>query len=259
MADLASFWIGDRLGPIEVASLQSFLRFGDHMTLYCVGNVAGVPKGVECRPASEIMPCDNILRHRKTGSPALHSDLFRYQLLARTDKIWVDLDVIALKPFDFPTPWVFGYESPLEINGAVLRLPRESAALQALLALTPETRGLPEYLSGFRRWKYWLKGMGRGLPIDRWPWGALGPRALTYYLRKTGEIAHALPVSAFYSVPLTETRRFLDPGGLTPDELPSDAWAVHLWAKELRGALATHHGGQVPRGSFLDRLLAGAS
>lgn len=252
MADLASFWVGDRLGPIEIASLRSFLRHGDRMTVYSPTPLEQLPDGVLWRDAGEIMSCDRIIRHRKTGSPALHSDLFRYQLMAKTGQIWVDLDVIALRPFDFGSDWVFGYETPDLVAMGILRLPRTSRTLQGLLSLKPDTVGFPPYLSGLRLAKYWLRTAGRGLPLERWPWGGTGPRALTHYLRQSGEIAHALPVSAFYSVPLNQVGRFLEPGALTLADLPPDAWAVHLWGKDLRQAIARQHAGRVPAGCFLD-------
>lgn len=258
MAELASFWVGDTLGPIEIASLRSFLRQGDRITVYSPGPLLGLPDGVLWRNASEVMPADRIIRHRKTGSPALHSDLFRYQLMAKTDQIWVDLDVIALRPFQFESDWVFGFETADEVNGAVLRLPMRSVALQQLLCLTPDRRGIPDYLTGLRRVKYWLRGMGRGLPLEDWPWGSIGPRALTYYLRQAGELNHALPISAFYAVPLSDAARFLEPGGLSRADFGDEVFAVHLWGKQLRQAMIRDHGGQVPEGSFLDLALRGA-
>lgn len=252
MADLASFWVGERLGPIELASLRSFVRHGDRITVYSPTPLDSLPDGVSWRNAAEIMPCDRIIRHRKTQSPALHSDLFRYQLMAKTEKIWVDLDVIALRPFDFDSAWVFGYESVDLVAMGVLRLPKSSRTLQGLLTLKPDMVGFPPYLSGFRLAKYWLRTAGRGLPLERWPWGGTGPRVLTHYLEQSGEIRYALPVSAFYSVPLHEAERFLEPGALTKADLPAEAWAVHLWGKDLRQAIAGRYAGQIPAGSFLD-------
>lgn len=252
MAELASFWVGDQLGPVEIASLRSFLRQGDRITVYSPAPLDQLPDGVLWRDAGEIMPCDRILRHHRTQSPALHSDLFRYQLMAKTDKIWVDLDVIALRPFDFGSDWVFGYESPDLVAMGVLRLPREARTLQGLLSITPDMVDFPPYLSGLRYAKYWLRTFGRGLPLEKWPWGATGPRALTHYLKQSGEIVHALPVSAFYAIPLNEVGRFLEPGAVRLGDLPPDTWAVHLWGKELRQAIAKQYRGHIPEGSFLD-------
>lgn len=263
MADLASFWVGSDLGAIELASIRSFLRHGDSFTVYAPHPISNLPDGAIWRDANEIMPSTTILRHRKTQSAALHADLFRYALLTKTDSIWVDLDVIALRSFDGAGDWLFGFEAPGAVNNAVLRLPRHSTTLHAMTALTPQSRGVPAYLSGGRRFRYHAKNVvhslwGDGLTIDRWPWGATGPRLLTYHLRQSGEMCHARPVSAFYSVPLGEASRFVDPAALTASDLPGDAWAVHLWASNLRKYLNHAHGGQIPTGSFLDAAVQGA-
>lgn len=150
IATVASLWIGERLGMIEKASIRSFLKVGDHFILYAYNPIANVPDGVEVRDAQEVYPCRSIIRHKKSGSPALHSDLFRYALQAKTDYIWVDLDIIALRSFDFPRPWVFGLETETEANNAVLKLPKDSQTLQELLKINERTIGLPPMMKGFQ-------------------------------------------------------------------------------------------------------------
>ncbi len=256
MADLASFWAGDRLGPIEIASARSFLRHGDRLTVYSPQPIANLPAGVEAGDARSILPSERVLLYRSSASPSLHSNLFRYALMERTDAIWVDLDVIALRPFDFPTEWVFGRESATHVNGAILRLPRTSATLRALRQFDQDTVGFPPHLRGLDRLKFWLRTAGRGAPIDRWGWGSTGPKGLTHFLRETGEIVHALPVSAFYAVRFEDTKRFLEPDGLRRRDLPPDAWAVHLWANALRSLIRNRWGGQIPPESFLGQVIA---
>ena len=255
MATVASLWIGNTLGPIEMASIRSFLGQGDDFILYTYGPVQNIPEGTQTRDAREIFPTETIIRHKKTGSPAIHADLFRYKLLAQTSYIWVDLDVIALKPFKFDSDWIFGLETEQEANNAVLKLPRNSQTLNDLLSLTTISRGTPPMLKGFRRFKYWAKSWGMGLTIDRWPWGATGPRALTYYLEKNGEIDKALPVNAFYSISLVDVKDFTIPGKITRDNLPADAWAVHLWGKEMREHIKNECNNVVPEGCFLHACL----
>lgn len=80
-----------------------------------------------------------------------------------------------------------------------------------------------------------------------------GPRALTYFARQTGEIQHALPSNAFYSVPQSSVLRFLEPGALKPDDF-AGSFGVHLWAKDLRQALKENFGGEIPRRSFLELI-----
>lgn len=262
MANLASFWFGGDLGPIELASISSFHRHGDQITVYSPHAITNLPKNAIWRDANEILPSQTILRHRKTNSPALHSDLFRYALLAKTDQIWVDLDIISLRSFETQDPWVLGFENDTEVNGAVLHMPRNSQTLAALMEVTPATNGVPPFLQGRRRARYALYHQfhslfGDGLTIDRWPWGGVGPRLLTHLLNETGEIEHVKPVERFYAIPFAEAGRFLEPNGLSRADLPSDAWAVHLWNNRLKRILAKDHGGQVPEGSFLKAALEG--
>lgn len=257
MRHVASLWIGARLGEIERAAIASFLLLGHAFTLYGYGAIGNLPAGVTLADASEILPGDSILRDRRSGSPAMHADLFRYAMVRATDALWVDLDMIALRPFDFDTPWVLGREDDGQLNNAVLGLPRESRLLASLCAITPATRGVPPHLRGLRRQKYRLRSALRGgLPITEWPWGSTGPRALTHFATLTGDVGRAMPPQAFYPVPIHAVRRFLTPGALRPEDLPADSFGVHLWGRELRAELAGSFGGRVPRGSFLDLIRA---
>lgn len=258
MIPIGSLWIGQRLGDLELASIRSFQRMGHPFTLYSYDPIENLPDGIELAPAADILPVRQILRHSRDQSPAPHSDLFRYAMISLTGKTWVDMDMIAVRPFAFDTPWVFGFEDAQQVNNAVLCLPKYSMTLRELCTLCTDTRGVPPHIAGARRLKYRLRGIFTGgVPISRWPWGATGPRALTHFLRQTGEINHALPQSAFYAIPQSDVRRFVTPDALTRADLPPDAWAVHLWARDLRQVLRRDYGGQVPEGSFLARALAG--
>lgn len=247
---VASLWIGDELGPLETASIRSFLDTGHRYILYSYGKVRNVPPGVQRRDAKEVFPTTSIITVRKNGHSSLHADLFRYRMMEKTGLLWVDLDVIALREFRFSLPMVFGYESDLIVNNAVLYLPPTSKTLQSLLRYHIDFVGLPAHLKGFRRLRYWIKSWGRGLPIDRWPWGSLGPQGLTHYLGLHGELRHALPISAFYSVPLQEVWKFAEPGALAISDLPKDAYAVHLWGSALKRYIELKYQGRIPNGSF---------
>lgn len=255
--ELACLWIGDSLGDIEIASAKSFLNQGDSLTLYSYSPVSNVPEGVRQEDANLILRSESIIRHKKTGSPALHSDLFRFALIQKTGAIWVDLDILALRPFNFPTQWVFGYESSDIVNGAVLHFPSNSETLKELLKYDAGYRGVPFHaMKRSRRLRYQLRSILKGgLTVDLWPWGSLGPLAITHFLNRTGEIKHAYPVDAFYSIPLAEVERFVKPGALSDQDIPEGAWAIHLWGKELRQLINDKYRGEVPEDSFLAKYL----
>lgn len=261
MRELASLWIGKRLGELEIISIQSFLRQGHKLTVYSYEPVENLPEGVVGGDADQIMPRGNIVRYYKNNSPALHSDLFRYQMIRQTGALWVDLDIVAFRAFEFESEWVFGYEGPDEINGAVLGLPRDSGMLKLLSAYNADSRGVPPHLTGLGRAKYRLRNLIRfkqgGLHVSRWPWGSLGPRMLTYFGRITGEIDHALPKSAFYHIPMAETDAYLRPGALTMRDFPTEAYGTHFWGRAVRELLQNKYGGRIADGSFLDLAARG--
>ena len=43
----------------------------------------------------------------------------------------MDLDLIALQPIDLSSPYLLGWESVKEVNGAILRLPRARSSVRS--------------------------------------------------------------------------------------------------------------------------------
>jgi hypothetical protein len=258
MRTLATLWVG-RLGPIEMASLHSFALQGQTPLVYSYTPVENLPAGVENRDAAEVYPSDVVAHYRREGSPSLHSNFFRYALMRKTDHVWTDLDVIALRPFDLALDRIYAWENRNRVNCAVLRLPRDSPTLAALSELGPETRGVAPHIQGFRRAKYWVRTLGRGVPVDRWPWSSTGPLALTTYLRRFGEIDSALPAATFYPISSSKSARFLLPGGVTEATFPPETQGVHLSGSVCWRLARERHGGRIPEGSFLASRIARAA
>lgn len=256
MQELASLWIGGALGAMERASLVSMVRLGHPVSLYAYAPIADLPPGVTLRDAATILPGQRILvyRDKHKPSPALHANLFRYALLQKTAATWVDLDIVALRPFP-ETPYVMGLETDMSVNNAVLRLPQGSPTLAALRRFTPQTRGVAPHITGARRVKYWLRTFGRGYPIDGWAWGSTGPKALTLYLDQFGERHHALPPAAFYPIRVQDHAQFLEPGRWRLRDFGDATLALHLWGSRIRRTITDDHGGQVPPGSLYAEIL----
>lgn len=257
MRELATLWVGD-LGPIEYASIASFLRHGHRLTVYSYDRLAGLPDGVEGRDANEILPARQIACYSREGSPSLHSNFFRYALMARTESTWVDLDIIALRPFDFEGARIYAHENPERVNCAVLRMPASSPVLAELLHFKPGMRGIAPHITGLRRLKYQIKTLGRGVPIEDWPWGSTGPRALSAYLRRHDEMKYALPMETFYPIAPQDCGRFIAPGSLRDSDFGPATYGVHLSASNVQKLLARDYGGAIPEGSFLGHHVARA-
>lgn len=107
---IQSLWIKGELSVMEQLCLKSFLANGHAFHLYTYGDVRGVPEGVVLKNAEEILPADRIFVYSKEKSYAGFSNLFRYKLLLDRGNIWVDTDVVCLKPFQFSSDFILGRE-----------------------------------------------------------------------------------------------------------------------------------------------------
>jgi hypothetical protein len=257
MNTLATLWVGT-LGPIELASLASFQRQGQSIIIYSYGPLKA-PTGIEVRDANEVLPTERIAYYAKENNPSLHSNMFRYHLQAATDFTWVDLDIIAHRPFHFETDRVYGWQRYGDlVNCAVLRLPSDCPELTELLKFKPGMRGIPPHITGLRRRKYQIKTLGRGLPIEKWIWGATGPKALTIALQKNDGLDAALPVEAFYPVPVAQTVRFITPGAFSEADIDVGTYGVHLSKSVVERTLRADFQGRLPKGCYLDQQIRNA-
>jgi hypothetical protein len=254
---IAALWIGGDLSFLEQLCLKSFVDAGHHVTLYSYEPIGNAPQGVEQAAASDVLSRDDFLRHGRTNSPALHSDLFRYHLLARHDRtIWADTDAYCLRRFETPTGHFFGWESERLINGGVLGLPRDSAALAALMEFTSDEYALPLWYSpAYTAELQEARAAGRPVHAGEMPWGVWGPHALTHFLQETGEDRHALPPVALYPVPYKDRRLLTRPGADLSSLITAETFSVHFYGRRLRARILEKFGG-VPRPrSLIGQLL----
>lgn len=259
-SDCVSLWIGASLGPVERACLRSVIDQGHDVALYCYGQVRGIPRGVEIRDAAAIIPRQSIIRHR-SGSFALFSDWFRYELQKRALGTWIDTDVYLLAPLDMNRPYlfgrqvvdkpsVFGLRQRESINGGVLRLPPNSPMLAPLLQQFESGR-TPDWVP----WAIYLKARlkerlgGKG-DLSSLPWGTAGPFALTAVARRFGLSDKALPSDVFNPVPWYQAEWIRDPGVDLESMITERTIGVHLWNDLIKGFKDV----PAPKGSFLQRL-----
>jgi hypothetical protein len=244
-----TLWIGPSLGPVERACLKSVMNQGHPLALYCYKEPAGVPEGVEVRDASTIIPEHRIIRH-ETGSLALFSNWFRYELQRRAAGTWLDCDIYLLAPLDGDSPCLFGEEAPGLINTGVLRLPPDCPMLPPLLALFEE-RSVPPWLPLRSRMaahlRLWLHGRSG---LASMPWGSAGPKALSFLARQHDLARFALPPDILSPVHWQDAHWITDPDRKLEDAITPRTVAVHLWNERIK-----HVKDHPARpGSFLARL-----
>lgn len=245
---VAALWIGGPLSFLEQLCLISFVHAGQHITLYTYEDVPNVPPGVEVADANTILPMTGYLTHSRTGSPALHSDVFRYHLLAKCDRtIWADTDAYCCKPFTTPNGHFYGWESKKHVNGGVLGFPKDSETLRLLLEHTSDEATIPTwYGEEYTRELEAKKAAGTPVLAPDQPWGVWGPHAITHYLHVTGEVKYALPRGALYPVPYKDRRLILRPGWDGSEMITDETFSIHFYGRRMRRRIVSHEGG-IPR------------
>ncbi|WP_102226223.1 glycosyltransferase family 32 protein [Acidimangrovimonas sediminis] len=254
---IAALWIGGDLSFLEQLCLKSFLDAGHHVKLYSYQPIGNAPAGCEMADANEVLPQDNFLRHARTNSPALHSDLFRYHLLAGNDRtIWADTDAYCVKPFTTETGHFYGWESRKHVNGGVLGFPRDSEALGRLIEFTTDEFAIPPWFSAAERAELEeKKAAGTPVHAGEMPWGVWGPHAITHFIHATGEDRYALPQVALYPIHYRDRRVMLRPGFDTSPYITDETFSIHFYGRRMRARINEVHDG-VPRPrSLIGRLL----
>lgn len=252
---IAGFWYGSDLSWLETLCITSYLDRGHRFVLYTHENLQGIPAGTDVRSAADILwpppfdVCDND-RHRV----AVFSDIFRLQMIRKTGLIWVDLDAYCLQPFDFDNKRVFARDETGGVPNGVLGLPPDSATLAALLDFlqspnpTQPWRGPRLHRQNARR-----VVNGEGWGIEALGWGCSGPKALTHFLRETGEDRHALAPETFYPLAISDLWKLHAPHVPTETIEGPGVHSVHIYGHQKKYIASALHG--LPRvGSYLDRL-----
>lgn len=258
---IGTLWVGSAVSWLEQLCLKSFLDHGHPVTVFSYEKIDGLPDGVETADAGNILPADRILRHARTGSPAYHADIFRLQMLKQTDLIWADTDAYCCKPWNIdPGAPFYGWISDKvpQVNNGVLRLPKDSKTLAAMIEFAGDEFPIPPWFSDEDQAELKRrKTAGKGVHVSLLPWGVLGPDALTWFLKETGEIEAARPGHVIYPVPFKTAGMTLNPNRInqTRSLIKEDTLSIHFWGRRFRN-IAAKHGGIPPAGCYVEELLA---
>lgn len=232
---LHSLWIGGSLGWLEQLCLTSWMAEGHDAVLWTYETVTGVPLGVELRDAREVVPQAMVTRHRKTGSPALFANYFRYKLLSLFPVTWLDTDAYLIRPLPRDRAYLMGRQSPTEVNNGVLRLPADSPVLRDLLDFYLSPAPIPFWYPAHQTIRYRLRALfGFAKQKEDFGWGTFGPGALTAYTKRHGVFDLSLPVPALYPVPWDQTALFAEPPETMARYITEETLSVHLWGRPIR-------------------------
>lgn len=231
---VATLWVSGRLGPLEELCLTSFVRNGHPVALYTYEGVDNAPAGVELRDGEEVLPFATMRANRyANGSWALGSNLFRYELQRLGKGLWVDTDVVSIRPFPLADPVVVGWESPDYLNGAILYLQQDLPVIGEAIAAFHAGR-VPSWVNWHQGLVPRLKSaLGMRLAAPDMPHGTFGPKGVTALLRRHQLMAHARPPEVFYPLSPKRALGAFD-GSLTLDEvITEESLTLHLWNEKL--------------------------
>jgi hypothetical protein len=216
--EIVTFWHGP-LDALRLTCLRSQIAAGHKVTLYSFDPLPRLPDGVGNAEAEAILPHAFAERLRPTGSDGIwrdwtvlqFSDFFRMRLMARRAGLWLDADVLLLKPIEIdPAKPYFAWERPRQLGNSVLYLPPDDAIVTAFASLMQQDELTPDWLALRHRLTFGLHRLRGSHRLSDIRLAIYGPAALTALARRVGELHHALPKKSFYAVH-AEPKLFFEP------------------------------------------------
>src|SRR5262249_36639648 len=130
------------------------------------------------------------------------SDFFRMRLMAERAGLWLDADVLLLKPIEIdPAKPFFAWERPRQIGNSVLYLPPAVPPVGALAGWVERGEWPRDGLPLLHRLTLAMRGLRGGSRRVADPRVAIfGPPALPALANRHGSAREALPKKSFYAV-----------------------------------------------------------
>jgi hypothetical protein len=237
--DVVTFWHGP-LDRLRQTCLRSQVAAGHKVTVYSFAPLAGLPEGVHHADAEAVLPfafSERLRPPQPDGSwrdwtTLQFSDFFRMRLMARGAGLWLDADVLLLKPIEIdPQKPYFAWERRRQLGNSVLYLPPDDPIVAAFEQLMRQKDLTPDWLSLRHRLTFLLRRLrGKSNRLSDIRVAIFGPAALTALARRSGKLHHALPKKSFYAVH-AEAARFFEPTDFSALVADPDIIGFHVSPK----------------------------
>ncbi|VIO65440.1 hypothetical protein CI1B_05420 [Bradyrhizobium ivorense] len=261
LPDIVTFWHGP-MDALRQTCLRSQLAAGHKVTVYSFDPVPGLPDGIGSAEAEAVLPhsfSEKLRPAEPDGSwrdwtILQFSDFFRMKLMAQRVGLWLDADVLLLKPVEIdPAKPYFAWERPRQLGNSVLYLPPHDPIVRAFEDLMEQEELTPDWLALRHRLTFLMRQLRRrSNRLADIRIAIFGPAALTALARREGRLHHALPKRTFYAVH-AEPKLFFEPSDysrylndpeiiglhISPKGRGKDApipGSLYAWATEKFGA-----------------------
>ena len=237
--DVVTFWHGP-LDRLRQTCLRSQVAAGHNVTVYSFDPLPGLPDGVGNAEAEAILPhvfSEKLRPPEPDGSwrdwtILQFSDFFRMRLMAERAGLWLDADVLLLKPVEIdPTKPYFAWERPRQLGNSVLYLPPDDTIVAAFEGLMEQEKLTPDWLALRHRLTFMMRQLrGGSNRLSDIRIAIYGPASLTALARRSGELQYALPKQSFYAVH-TEPKLFFEPSDFSKLLAAPDIIGLHISPK----------------------------
>src|SRR5437667_12309867 len=237
--EIVTFWHGP-LDALRLTCLRSQVAAGHKVTVYSFEPIAQLPDGVGNAEAEAILPhafSEKLRPPQPDGrwrdwTILQFSDFFRMRLMARGAGLWLDADVLLLKPVEIdPAKPYFAWERPRQLGNSVLYLPAGHSIVTAFTELMEQEELTPNWLSLRHRMVFAMRRLrGGSQRLSDIRVAIYGPASLTALAHRGGEITHARPKQSFYAVH-AEPRLFFEPSDFSKLIADPDVIGLHISPK----------------------------
>lgn len=230
---LCTFWAG-HASPYQTLCIASWVAHGYDVVVYTADTDIKLPRGARQRPAEDILDLGGRIHRYKNGfgagSPSLHSNLFRYRLVAQGGW-WLDTDVVMMRAGLPETDFFLARQVNKDSLGiGIMRLPAQSPVIRDAIR---EIEAV----------------------IENAEWGQTGPDLITRLVEKHGLMHKAYDRRMAYEIDYSEAIKLFDPAARAEVEgRVASSLFVHLW-NEIWNAIGFPQDLGPPEGSYLDGLV----
>ncbi len=239
LPEIVTFWHGP-MDALRQTCLRSQLAAGHKVTVYSFDAIPGLPDGVANAEAEAILPhafSEKLRPPQPDGSwrdwtTLQFSDFFRMKLMARSAGLWLDADVLLLKPVRIdPAKPYFAWERSRRLGNSVLYLPPHHPIVTAFEALMAQDELTPQWLSLSHRVTLAARRLRGPCRVSDLRIALYGPPALTALARRSGDLNYALPKKSFYAVH-SEPKLFFEPSNFQGLISDPEVIGLHISGKD---------------------------
>ncbi|MGF1659667.1 MAG: hypothetical protein ACFCUS_09560 [Rubrimonas sp.] len=227
---IVTFWTGPRVSDLDRLCIASWRALGYEAVVYAYEEVSNLPSGVALRDAETILPRRFLFDDAPTLGPPTRANLFRLALLRAGAGIWLDTDVLLLRPLPQPPDILVSLERGGWLCNGILWARRDFPMMEAVLEAFASRSTPPWSITKVRWRRLRCRLLGTEFTLKDYPKHQWGRHALEYFVRKENVRDQVLSQAAFHHPLVYTDHPFKSPERELLLDNP-DVLGVHTFAK----------------------------